>query len=82
MQQGAEAGELPALSEVTTFVQLAVKMHISAPDAWLSEAEDFLHLAKQLHSAAKYDRVQDTILLLDALQDAKEFCHRTYGQPK
>lgn len=80
MQQSAEAGELPAFPEATTFVQLAEKMHMSAPDDWLSEAEDFLHLARQLHSAVKHGRVQDAVLLLDALQDAKEFCHRTYGK--
>jgi XXXCH domain-containing protein len=82
LQQTTEAGELPALSEVTTFVLLVEKMHMNAPDDWLNEAEDFLHLARQLLFAVKHGRVQDAVLLLDALQDAREFCHRTYGKPK
>lgn len=66
------------MSEVSTFVHLAEKMHMNAPDDWLSEAEDFLHLARQLHSAIKHRRAPDSVLLLDALNVAQEFCHRTY----
>jgi len=82
LRQRAEAGELPALSDVATFVQLAEQTHMNAQDNWLSEAEDFLHLARQLHSAVKHGRVQDAVLLLDALQDAKEFSIAPNGNPK
>jgi XXXCH domain-containing protein len=80
LQQFSEAGELPPLTEVGSLVQLAEKMHMNAPDDWLSEAEDFLHLTRQLHLAVKHGNIQDAVLLLDALQDAQEYCHRTYRE--
>lgn len=78
LQRSTEAGDLPAMQDVTHFISLAEKLHMHAPDDWLSESEDFLHLARQLHSSVKHLRVQDAVLLMDALKDAQEFCHRTY----
>lgn len=78
LQKSAESGELPLQADVAKFVQLAEKMHMNALDEWVNEAEDFLHLARQLHLAVKHERVQDGVLLLDALQDAKEYCHRIF----
>ncbi len=80
LQQFSEAGELPPLIEVASLVQLAERMHMNAPNDWLSEAEDFLHLTRQLHLAVKHGNIQDAVLLLDALQDAQEYCHRTYRE--
>ncbi|HDQ39430.1 MAG TPA: GAK system XXXCH domain-containing protein [Desulfonatronum sp.] len=80
LQRSADAGELPQLSDAASFVLFAEKMHMNASDDWLPEAEDFLHLARQLHSAIKHKKIQDTVLLMDALQDAQEFCHRTYRE--
>lgn len=78
LQRSTEAGELPTIQDVTRFVALTTKLHMNAPDEWINEAEDFLHLARQLHSSVKHQHVQDAVLLMDALQDAQEFCHRTY----
>lgn len=78
LQHSVEAGELPNLRDVAAFVQMAERMHMNAREDWLSEAEDFLHLSRQLHLAVKNKHLRDAVLLLDALQDAQEFCRRTY----
>ncbi len=78
LQRSTEAGDLPTIQDVMRFISLTEKMHMNAPDEWVNEAEDFLHLARQLHSSVKHHQVQDAVLLLDALHDAQEFCHRTY----
>lgn len=78
LTQSAVAGDLPNLNNALRFSQLAEKMHMHAPDDWESEAEDFLHLARQLHLAVKREDFQDSVLLLEALRDAQHFCHRIY----
>ncbi|PTN36526.1 GAK system XXXCH domain-containing protein [Desulfonatronum sp. SC1] len=78
IQQAADSGELPALNEVASFLQATEKMTINAQEAWHSEAEDFLHLTRQLHMVVKKRNVQEAVLLLDALRDAQEFCHRSF----
>lgn len=78
LSRSAESGELPSQQDTQSFNQLAIKMHMNAPDEWASEAEDFLHLARQLHLAVKRESIQESVLLLDALRDAQQFCHRTY----
>jgi XXXCH domain-containing protein len=78
MMQAADSGELPALKEVTSFLHATEKMTMSANEAWHSEAEDFLHLTRQLHMVVKKQNIQEAVLLLDALRDAQEFCHRSF----
>lgn len=78
MQRSTDAGDLPTIQDVAFFVSLTTKLHMNAPNEWIGEAEDFLHLARQLQSSVKHQHVQDAVLLMDALHDAQEFCHRTY----
>ncbi len=78
IQQAADSGELPNLRDVTAFLQATEKMNMVADDAWHSESEDFLHLTRQLHMVVKKQNFQEAVLLLDALRDAQEFCHRTF----
>ncbi|WP_028572957.1 GAK system XXXCH domain-containing protein [Desulfonatronum lacustre] len=78
IMQAADSGELPALKEVTSFLQATEKMAMNANESWHSEAEDFLHLTRQLHMVVKKHNVQEAVLLLDALRDAQEFCHRSF----
>lgn len=78
IQQATDSGELPALNDVTAFLQATEKMTMNATDAWLSEAEDFLHLTRQLHIVVKKKNIPEAVLILDALRDAQEFCHRTF----
>ena len=78
MLQAADSGELPALKEVTSFLQATEKMSMNANEAWHSEAEDFLHLTRQLHMVVKKQNIQEAVLILDALRDAQEYCHRSF----
>ncbi|WP_035271700.1 GAK system XXXCH domain-containing protein [Desulfonatronum thiodismutans] len=78
IMQAADSGELPALKDVTSFLQATEKMAMNATEAWHSEAEDFLHLTRQLHMVVKKQNIQESVLILDALQDAQEFCHRSF----
>ena len=78
IQQAADSGDLPALKDVTSFLQATEKMTMNANEAWHSEAEDFLHLTRQLHMVVKKQSIQEAVLILDALRDAQEFCHRSF----
>lgn len=78
MQQSAESGELPALKDVNSFLQLSEKMTMNAAEDWHSEAEDFLHLTRQLHMVVKKQNFQEAVLLIEALNDAQKFCHRSF----
>ncbi|TVQ99137.1 MAG: GAK system XXXCH domain-containing protein [Desulfovibrionales bacterium] len=78
MQQAGDAGELPDLKDITAFLHATERMAMNAEEAWHSEAEDFLHLTRQLHMVVKKKSLQEAILLLDALRDAQEFCHRSF----
>jgi len=78
IQEAAEAGEMPQLEHVGVFVRLARLMQTHAAEEWAGECEDFVHLAAQLHRTVKNDNVQDAILLVEALNDARNYCHRTF----
>ena len=78
IQQATDSGEMPALKDITSFLQATEKMAMNADEAWHSEAEDFLHLTRQLHMVAKKQNIQETVLILDALRDSQEFCHRSF----
>lgn len=79
IQQATDSGELPALKDVTSFLQATEKMAMNANEAWHHEAEDFLHLTRQLHMVVKKQSIQETVLIIDALRDAQEFCHRSFN---
>jgi len=78
IQQAGDSGELPSLKDVTLFLQSTERMAMNADEAWHAEAEDFLHLTRQLHMVVKKNNLQEAVLILDALRDAQEFCHRTF----
>ncbi|WP_459938320.1 GAK system XXXCH domain-containing protein [Desulfonatronum parangueonense] len=78
LQQTAESGELPTVNDVNSFLHLSEKMAMHADDSWHSEAEDFLHLTRQLLMVVKKQNFQETVLLIDALHDAQTFCHKSF----
>ena len=51
---------------------------MQAEEPWVGEAEDFAHLANQLLQTVKKGKREDAIRLVDSLQDALDFCHRTF----
>ncbi|GFK95364.1 hypothetical protein NNJEOMEG_03226 [Fundidesulfovibrio magnetotacticus] len=71
-------GQLPNEQDVAHFARLTTQLHVQADEDWAGEAEDFSHLANQLLQTVKKGKREDAIRLVDSLQDAQDFCHRTY----
>ncbi len=80
IQSQVEEANLPDEATVSRFVRLTRKMHQLADEDWMDEAEDFSHLAGQLLNAVKKGDVEDSIMLVESLQDAQAFCHRTFRE--
>jgi XXXCH domain-containing protein len=79
VSQAADAS-LPDEATVSRFARLAARMHQLADDDWAGEAEDFSHLAGQLLNAVKKGDVESSVMLVESLQDAQSFCHRTFRE--
>ncbi|MFZ5813415.1 MAG: GAK system XXXCH domain-containing protein [Thermodesulfobacteriota bacterium] len=73
-----DEGLLPDEESVNTFVRLSRRLHQVADDAWAGEAEDFSHLANQLLNAVKKGDLENSVMLVESLQDAQAYCHRTF----
>jgi XXXCH domain-containing protein len=71
-------GQVLDEKSVTAFARLSTQLHVQAEEAWAGEAEDFAHLANQLLIAVKKGKSEDAIRLVDSLQDAQDYCHRTF----
>lgn len=71
---------LPDEATVNRFTRLAARMHQQADESWMDEAEDFSHLAGQLLNAVKKGDVESCVMLVESLQDAQSFCHRTFRE--
>ena len=78
LQDQIGAGEMPLDSDLQRFVRLSRQLLGVAEDEWLGECEDFVHLSEQLLLAVKNNQIQDTVLILESLDDAVSYCHRTY----
>lgn len=78
IQSQVEDATLPDEESVNRLVRLARKMHQLADEDWMDEAEDFSHLAGQLLNAVKKGDVEDCVMLVESLDDAQSFCHRTF----
>jgi len=71
-------GQVPEEKLVNSFVRLCTQLHMQADEDWMGEAEDFAHLANQLLLTVKKGKLEDAIRLIDSLQDAQDYCHRTF----
>jgi len=71
-----DEGALPLLEDAAQFVKLAQLLQLQAKEQWVDEAEDFAHLASQLLSAVKKNQLEDAVLLVESLDDARAYCHR------
>lgn len=71
-------GRIPDEKLVNQFSRLSTQLHMQAEEEWAGEAEDFAHLANQLLQTVKKGQREDAIRLVDSLQDAQDYCHRTY----
>jgi len=73
-------GLLPDEAAVNTFYRLCQRMHQIADDTWIGEAEDFSHLSHQLLNAVKKNDVESSVMLVESLQDAQVYCHRSFRE--
>ncbi len=73
-----DEGLLPDEDSVNSFVRLSRRLHQLADESWIGEAEDFSHLANQLLNAVKKGDLENSIMLVESLQDAQAYCHRTF----
>ena len=78
IQSQVEDATLPDEETVNRLARLARKMHQLADEDWMDEAEDFSHLAGQLLNAVKKGDVEGCVMLVESLDDAQSFCHRTF----
>lgn len=78
LKQKMENGELPSMDEAKLFSKLASRMVNFAEEDWQLEAEDFAHLANQLISAVKSQDIKEVYSLINALEDSKNYCHRSF----
>ena len=78
IQSQVEDATLPDEESVNRLARLARKMHQLADEDWMDEAEDFSHLAGQLLNAVKKGDVEDCVMLVESLDDAQSFSHRTF----
>ncbi len=74
----SENGELPPVDDVKHFVRLCDQFQSRADEDWAFEADDFTHLAKELLQALRQGRNQEFFPLIDSLEVAKNYCHRTF----
>lgn len=75
-----DEGLLPDVAVVGKFARLCQRMHQIADDAWIGEAEDFSHLSNQLLNAVKKNDVESSVMIVESLQDAQAYCHRTFRE--
>jgi len=80
IKDASSVGERPELEDVKQFVRLCERMQNMAPEDWAFEADDFTHLANELLQSVKQDKIQETIPLVNSLEDAMNFCHRTFKE--
>jgi len=74
----SENGDLPPVEEVKHFVRLCDQMQTMAHEDWAFEADDFTHLARELLQTLRQGRAQEFFPLIDSLEVAKNYCHRTF----
>lgn len=72
------SGEMPAAQDVEQFVRLCRLFQAQAQDDWAGEAEDFCLLAEEFYQAARKNQIEEVVMLVDSLEDAQNYCHRTY----
>ena len=78
IQEQIQDGDLPSDASLNQFIRLTRQLHSNADEAWADECEDFLHLSLQLQHACKRGLIQDATRLVDSLDDARSYCHRTF----
>ncbi|GAB6037833.1 hypothetical protein JCM15519_23920 [Fundidesulfovibrio butyratiphilus] len=71
-------GQMPDEKLASHFSRLCTQLHMQAKESWVGEAEDFAHLANQLLQTVKKKKLEDSIRLVNSLQDAQDYCHRTF----
>ncbi|UIJ37364.1 GAK system XXXCH domain-containing protein [Desulfobaculum bizertense] len=72
-------GEQPELKDAQEFVRLCRLLHMQASEEWAAEAEDFAHLAEKFLQVLKEDDLQESVVIVESLDAAKDYCHRMFS---
>lgn len=78
IHSSADAGNIPEIEDVKKFVRLCNQMQYNAPEEWALEADDFMHMASQLHQSVKNSHLEHIMPIIQSLEDAKNYCHRSF----
>jgi len=78
IQAATASGEMPTKRDIEQFSRLSRLFHAHADETWAGEAEDFCLLAEELQLAARRNQLEEVIMLVDSLDDARNYCHRTF----
>lgn len=77
MLESAHVGETPKLETAKSFARLARQFFSLADEAYLDECEDFAYMADQLHQAIHKNESHEAIQIIESLNDAMQYCHRS-----
>lgn len=78
IQGKTQSGEFPDLADAELLVRLTRLMEVQAPDEWVDEAADLTHMATQLLQAVKAGQLEESVMIAESIDDAQQYCHRTY----
>ena len=78
IKNNTSEGILPDLEDVNVFARLSQRMHQLADEDVMQEAEDFSHLAGQLLASVKKGDVEDSVMLVESLEDALSYCQSEF----
>ncbi|MGE4297458.1 MAG: GAK system XXXCH domain-containing protein [Desulfovibrionaceae bacterium] len=78
LREKALLGEAPTEEECTQFVRLLKLMQRDAATEWADECDDFVHMAGELHVSVRKGNIPESVRLIEALSEAKAYCHRTF----
>ena len=78
LHEKSQLGEAPDEEECVQFVRLLKLMQRDAPSEWADECDDFVHMAGELHVTVRKGNLPEAVRLIEALSEAKDYCHRTF----
>ncbi|MGM0609600.1 MAG: GAK system XXXCH domain-containing protein [Thermodesulfobacteriota bacterium] len=78
IEKSVHINELPSFSLTKELLDYSWQIYQNAPEDWELEAEDFNHLADQLHKAVLNKDLKSAIPLIHSLKEAQQFCHASF----
>lgn len=69
IQEKTNDSQLPDMDDVKELVRLSRLLQHNADEEWAGEAEDFTLLAQKLFHAVKRNDVEDSVIVVDSLDE-------------